>query len=656
MTAAGVSKGPPSCAAVSVFSTLWGASPLAHPNRSASVTDVVAEQNNFACPAPGNASTSGYHLNLCAHCLARKTDDDSPPATVRVCGRMQAPVRLKTDDAANTGTTLHSAAQSPWPSGVELPLKTDEQQPCRWWAQSSLARVMPQALPPPPSADDGSRRVDISLAGNEHESFQLALRSDHDLTLTVQLPQLRAVGHTAPPLSKLSWRQAGFVWAAAVDTGAHGDNLTHHGAGWWPDPLLAVGSAMAVADVTTSLWFTLYAPADTAPGLYGGTVSLHGNTGPQPSLHIELPLSVWVYNFSLSQSPALKTAFNLDRGRIADKYGANVQQSTLMTYARWLLTNFSVNPGAIYEPPATYSVAEIVELAALGMNALTLFPSGHDMAQANKVAANVSSLVSALSRHNLSAQLQLNYYGFDESNDLRGLQSTFEFLKQRFPAISSLTTAHFEHIEPAAIRNLRVDLPCPIFSVAAAFMSNVSRCVQAGIEVWTYVTPSPWGAWLNWRIDNELFEPRLIFWQTSMMQLSGFLYEGLNAWGQNWTLIDETALTSPFLDRRIWSLNTNKPRGVGVKMLTYPGKAAPIPSQRLAAIRDGIEDFGYFDLLRKTNVDPAVLSAIFANITNPRDLSQHISGTERELRWMMARRDEVARLIEAHQVNRSHYQ
>jgi hypothetical protein len=442
------------------------------------------------------------------------------------------------------------------------------------------------------------------------------------------------------------------VWAAAVDTGAHGDNLTHHGEGWWPDPLLAVGSAMAEANVTSSLWFTVYAPADTPAGQYAGTVSLHENrVGPQPSLHIELLLSVRVYGFSLPQTPALKTAFNLDRGRIADKYGANAQQSTLMAYARWLLTNFSVNPGAIYEPPATYSVAEITELAALGMNALTLFPSGHSAAQANKIAGNVSSLVSALSRRNLSAQLQLNFYGFDESNDLRGLTSTFGVLKQRFPTISSLTTAHFEHIEPDAIRNLHVDIPCPIMDAAAALMPNISRCVHAGIQVWTYVSPEPYGEWLNWRIDNELFEPRLIFWQTSMMLLSGFLYEGLNAWGQNWTLIDEIALTSPFLDRRIWCLNTDRPRGVGVKMLIYPGKAAPIPSQRLAAIRDGIEDFGYFDLLRKTDVDTAVLSAIFANVTDPRDLSQHISGTAKELGWLMERRDEVARLIEARQMN-----
>jgi len=34
-------------------------------------TDVVAEQNSFSCPPGGNASTSGYSLANCDHCVAR---------------------------------------------------------------------------------------------------------------------------------------------------------------------------------------------------------------------------------------------------------------------------------------------------------------------------------------------------------------------------------------------------------------------------------------------------------------------------------------------------------------------------------------------------------------------------------------------------------
>jgi hypothetical protein len=197
------------------------------------------------------------------------------------------------------------------------------------------------------------------------------------------------------------------------------------------------------------------------------------------------------------------------------------------------------------------------------------------------------------------------------------------------------------------IRGLNIDIPTPIMDQASSMIANLSECVRDGVEVWTYVSPEPYGDFLNWRIDNPLFEPRLIFWQTSMLRLSGFLYEGVNAWGDNFTLIDEAALASPFLDKRIWAFNSERRRAVGVKMLTWPGKAGPIASLRLAAIRDGLEDFGYFALLRKTP-DGSRLPAIFANVTSPNDFRQHISGTRTELGWMMGRRHEVARMIERH--------
>lgn len=294
-----------------------------------------------------------------------------------------------------------------------------------------------------------------------------------------------------------------------------------------------------------------------------------------------------------------------------------------------------------------YSAAEIAELAALGMNALTLFPSGHTVDEAEKAATNVSKLLSELEQSGCCDSVQFTYYGFDESHSLDNLKTTFGYLKRRFPDLLSLTTAQGFRYAPDAIRGLNIDIPTPIMDQASSMIANLSDCVRGGAEVWTYVSPEPYGDFLNWRIDNPLFEPRLIFWQTSMLRLSGFLYEGVNAWGDNFTLIDEAALASPFLDKRIWAFNSERPRAVGVKMLTWPGKAGPIASLRLAAIRDGLEDFGYFALLRKT-ADGSRLPAVFANVTSPNDFRQHISGTRTELGWMMARRHEVARMIERH--------
>ena len=43
----------------------------------------------------------------------------------------------------------------------------------------------------------------------------------------------------------------------------------------------------------------------------------------------------------------------------------------------------------------------------------------------------------------------------------------------------------------------------------------------------------PWKKFCNFRLDNPLFEARLLFWQVAQMKLTGFLYWNLNAWEGN---------------------------------------------------------------------------------------------------------------------------
>ena len=72
------------------------------------------------------------------------------------------------------------------------------------WVESSLARVMPQTMPRKQPA--GLHEVAaIHLAGNEHESFQLALRPAANDTYAVSWTPLKSG-------LKLSWEQVGLVY------------------------------------------------------------------------------------------------------------------------------------------------------------------------------------------------------------------------------------------------------------------------------------------------------------------------------------------------------------------------------------------------------------------------------------------------------------
>ena len=80
-------------------------------------------------------------------------------------------------------------------------------------------------------------------------------------------------------------------------------------------------------------------------------------------------------------------------------------------------------------------------------------------------------------------------------------------------------------------------------------------------------------------------------------------------------------------------------------MFTDGGSDGPIASIRLHAIRDGIEDFGYLQLLKEKRGDAAA-QAFVAKLTTPGQLQNHIGGSVSELHQMMATRDAIADAIE----------
>lgn len=104
-------------------------------------------------------------------------------------------------------------------------------------------------------------------------------------------------------------------------------------------------------------------------------------------------------------------------------------------------------------------------------------------------------------------------------------------------------------------------------------------------------------------------------------------------------------MTSPYIDPKDWTPWQSHPNDVGDGQLTLAGTDGPIATIRLHGIRDGIEDFGYFSLLRAKKGEAAVQDAI-SKMSTPGDLQQHIGGSRAELSSMMAQRDAVAAMIE----------
>ena len=76
--------------------------------------------------------------------------------------------------------------------------------------------------------------------------------------------------------------------------------------------------------------------------------------------------------------------------------------------------------------------------------------------------------------------------------------------------------------DPAQIKRRNIDYMCPILDWVKP--ENITACEEAGLKMWMYTSLEPWKEFLNLRVDNLLWEPRLLFWQMAQMKLTGFLY------------------------------------------------------------------------------------------------------------------------------------
>lgn len=125
----------------------------------------------------------------------------------------------------------------------------------------------------------------------------------------------------------------------------------------------------------------------------------------------------------------------------------------------------------------------------------------------------------------------------------------------------------------------------------------MSFAVVAWLEAWTYTAlcqakPTPW-----WHTDFPLLNYRVPAWIAWRNRMTGILYwGGMSFWRQ----VDDPWTDPKALDRRTAGKG---PLYNGEGSLLYPGRAVGydgiVPSLRLKALRDAIEDYEYLAILQR---------------------------------------------------------
>lgn len=464
-----------------------------------------------------------------------------------------------------------------------------------WW-RNAMCKIYPTEFPPPESGGEPT----VSLARNEREGLQIAITpADAVLLRNVQVSfsEFRSERGELLPADAVKTHVVGYVY---VDTPSGHPNAPGQ-ANWCPEVLLPARPFDVPGGRTQTVWVTFHASDAVGAGTYRGRILVR----PEGAPAVELPVSVRVRNFGLPPTPRMKTAFAIMDGFTRATYGQITPE--LRRRCLDLMLEHRLNPDDISrtDPPALEDLLYARQRGLNAFNVLNLVPKPKGEPRwvcyvpleayrpdfTDELAARLDPYVETLRKHGLSRMAY--FYGFDERRSEYDelIRHICKFLKQRYPEISTFTTAGYMYQKrrdaPAGDQDY-MDWYCPL---TPKYDRDLSRQLRVqGKQVWWYVCCGPRYPYANFAsMDYPSIEGRLLGWMTFGFESDGLLYWHVNSWYPNAIIAGD----DPYLDWTpgcLWGMT-------GDGCLTYPTRDGPVASIRLANIRDGLEDYDYLAML-----------------------------------------------------------
>jgi hypothetical protein len=477
-------------------------------------------------------------------------------------------------------------------------------------------------------------------ARNEWVDFQILLRSDEPVSgISVEPAEPNGPGAAVLPKADTQlYRQH----QLHLDVGTYRNDTFKPD--WYPDPLIPFlhpltgkklegARIVAVpfdlpANETHGFWVDLHVPTNAAPGEYHGVYRVVAGKNATR----DIPVSLTVWNFILPETPALVTAF--DSPRLRDYYEQRAKTANEPEPSGWtavetqcaqMLSEHRFNavpphellvprpqPDGTFEIPARQVQALREFVDRYHVNALqTPHPSGA-VKDPETQRETLRAWLAAFDRagKELDRPHVLFYtYLRDEPNaleDYRYVQKWGRAVRDAKSVVKVLVVEQ-PWTEPgldgadSAWGDLygAVDIWCPLFSLHR--QEAAAKRQALGETIWTYTAlcqgaPTPW-----WHIDFPLLNYRVPAWMAWRDGMRGLLYwGGMSYW-------HETA--DPWTEAPYYIGNGQRQQGKkgiifnGEGSLVYPARAVGydgvVPTIRLKALRDSIQDYDYLTILQR---------------------------------------------------------
>lgn len=483
------------------------------------------------------------------------------------------------------------------------------------WVLDGMHRLARSA---PPQTRDA---ILISAARGETEPFQVAVHAQGG-RLTggrLSVSRLAGPGGAVVPASALTRYREEFVYVRRHSPAWSGQPIQRR---WFPDPLLpfvdpvtgqppdphaqhAAYPYAVPAGHTQPFWVDVHVPRNAPAGRYDGQWTVTTDQG-----SVSGRVAVVVRDFTLPRQPAEDSLF----GVYQDGHRAAEER---------LLVSYDIQPAPVV-------AGHEADLIPAGLKSIDLgFWSGADIKTCTMDPAPSRQAVRrAVRRHD--PRLELLNYTADEISECPGLGPRLKTYARRLHSagVDQLVvmvprTSLLDDGTGAPAVDEWVLLPVQARNLSAPLASAVHH---SGGELWSYQALTQGAHTPSWEIDFPAANYRILPGFLNASQgYTGILYWTVDYWRPN-----------PWKDVVYTDSGCCFP---GEGLLVYPGGPAgvqgPVPSMRLAWVREGIEDYGYVDLLRRSGAsgikrllapaaaswrtwtqDPAVIASVRTRMTH----------------------------------------
>ena len=494
--------------------------------------------------------------------------------------------------------------------------------------------------------------VKVAAARNEWVSFQILVRAEEPVkAVRVEAGELHGPGTAVLQTSESRLYREHQL---QIEIGTYRNEAFQPD--WYPDPLIpfeppsVAGVPPAIrgqdaldtgvrlrampfdlpANQTHGFWVDLYVPADTPPGDYRGVYRVTAEGG----RNLEVPVTLTVWGFTLPATPTLVTAFGSPAQRMRDYYRQRAKAGEGPEPSDWrmvenqcsqLLSEHRFNatpPAELLRPVAqgdgSFRIpAEQVQalrqfVDRYHVNALDVpHPSSvikDPVAERDKLRAWLAAFDRAVKELD-RPQVVFFVYLKDEPNT----REDYEYVQKWGRAIRAaksvvqVMVVEQTWTEPgkggadSAWGDLygAVDIWCPLFSLHR--QDSAAKRQALGETIWTYTAlcqgpPTPW-----WHVDYPLLNYRVPAWMAWRDRMKGLLYWGGMSY---WRETDDPWVHVPvYTGRGVYQQGDKGIRFNGEGSLVYPARAVGydgiVPTIRLKALRDAIEDYEYLTMLNR---------------------------------------------------------